>query len=151
MKQSKLRRRRVFRYAILYFVLLVVFVGIIVAPSLLGQKITKSASVALINDLKLMQPNNQDHDNTRGDLETGVKRPGYDGVGTASKTTAATPAETDTSAGDDGESNTDNSNADDNADRIDNNDNADTGSDSSSNDAETEASVEERLRIKLFK
>lgn len=38
MKQTKLRKRRVIRYAILYFVLLVVFLALIVGPIVAGTK-----------------------------------------------------------------------------------------------------------------
>jgi 1,3-beta-glucan synthase len=38
LKQTKLRKRRVIRYAILYFVLLVVFLALIVGPIVAGNK-----------------------------------------------------------------------------------------------------------------
>lgn len=63
MKQTKLRRRRVFRYAILYFVMLIVFVGLIVGPVVAGDKIPTD-SISILNDLDLMQPAGQDNNDT---------------------------------------------------------------------------------------
>jgi len=94
MKQSKLRRRRVIRYAILYFVMLVVFVGLIVGPIVAGKFIPKSTINDLLPDLKLVQPDGLDHDDTQGDEPTGTGRPDYDGVGTVTQT-ADTADETD--------------------------------------------------------
>ncbi|KEZ45482.1 1,3-beta-glucan synthase component FKS1 [Scedosporium apiospermum] len=62
MKQTKLRRRRVIRYAILYFVMLVVILGLIVGPTVAGSKITTNLS--MLKDLKLVQPVNQNNNNT---------------------------------------------------------------------------------------
>jgi len=42
MKQSKLRRRRVWRYAILYFVMLVVFLALLIGPILASTQILKA-------------------------------------------------------------------------------------------------------------
>ena len=83
MKQSKLRRRRVFRYAVLYFVMLVVFVGLVVGPTVAGGKIPPNSlqgikSNGLIGDL--FQPVNQNNDNTRDRTETGTGRAGYSGA-----------------------------------------------------------------------
>ncbi|EFY92417.1 1,3-beta-D-glucan synthase [Metarhizium acridum] len=84
MKQSKLRRRRVTRYAILYFVLLVVFVGLIVGPVVL-----KKANVLTTDNFKkwytslqpgkmrLMQPNFLNNKNTHQSSETGTANPTY--------------------------------------------------------------------------
>jgi len=41
MKQSKLRRRRVWRYAILYFVMLIIFVALLVGPIVASAQILK--------------------------------------------------------------------------------------------------------------
>lgn len=92
MKQSKLRRKRVFRYAILYFVMLVVFVGLIVGPVVAGKKIPSSVTGSL-SDTFLVQPANQDFDDTIGRTETGVRAPGYTGAGlkTMTGTSAAEP------------------------------------------------------------
>jgi len=63
MKQTKLRRRRVFRYAILYFVMLVVFVALIVGPVVAGDKIPTD-SISILNDFDLVQPAGQDNNDT---------------------------------------------------------------------------------------
>merc|ERR1711981_265835 len=44
MKQSKLRKRRVWRYAVLYFVMLVVFIVLIVAPIVAGKFLLDNTS-----------------------------------------------------------------------------------------------------------
>jgi 1,3-beta-glucan synthase len=94
MKQSKLRRRRVIRYAILYFVMLVDFVGLIVGPIVAAKFIPKDVINNLLGDMKLVQPTGLNNDNTRGDEPTGTGRPGYDGVGTKTQTADGTPEET---------------------------------------------------------
>lgn len=83
LKQSKLRRRRVIRFAILYFVLLVVFVGLIVGPVYAGKKIPASLTDQLkdIAGFKLLQPNQLDNDNTNGSSQTGTGMDGYTGAG----------------------------------------------------------------------
>lgn len=58
MKQSKLRRRRVWRYAVLYFVMLVIFLVLLVGPILAGgtiNTVTSSLTKSLGNGL--IQPN----------------------------------------------------------------------------------------------
>lgn len=95
MKQSKLRRRRVVRYAILYFVMLVVMLALIVGPVIAGQKLPASVTKDISDMLPfpLAQPGaSQEHDNTQNRTETGTGRPGYSGPGLASMTTAATSA-----------------------------------------------------------
>lgn len=74
MKQSKLRRRRVIRFAILYFVLLVVFLALLVGPAVAGKyldSITKTVN-GLMPDFNLVQPNGQNHDDTRSNTATGT-------------------------------------------------------------------------------
>jgi 1,3-beta-glucan synthase len=90
LKQSKLRRRRVIRYAILYFVLLVVFLALIVGPIVAGKHIPASTFKDV--PMNLMQPAHQDNDDTRGRTETGTKSPGYTGIGTKYWTTTDTAA-----------------------------------------------------------
>ncbi|KAI0418186.1 1,3-beta-glucan synthase component FKS1 [Xylaria grammica] len=103
MKQSKLRRRRVIRYAVLYFTLLVVFVALLVGPAVGGRMIitddlVKEFNSKLGEDFVLLQPYNVKlKDNTRGRNETGTGSPGYSGPGTASRTEAAAQ-ETDSSS-----------------------------------------------------
>ena len=67
MKQSKLRKRRVIRYAILYFILLVVFVALIAGPIVAGNKISSlGASLSKIGggNLVLVQPVNLNNNDT---------------------------------------------------------------------------------------
>ena len=94
MKQSKLRRRRVFRYAILYFVMLVVFVGLIVGPIVAGKNIPK---LDLLDSTNLLQPTGQDNDDTNGRTETGTGRPNYTGALKTSSTATAKATATDSS------------------------------------------------------
>ena len=71
MKQTKLRRKRVIRYAILYFTLLVVFVALLVAPTVAGPSVGEGAFPAtLTKDMRLVQPNNQNNNDTTEE-ETG--------------------------------------------------------------------------------
>lgn len=92
MKQSKLRRRRVTRFAILYFVLLAVFIGLVAGPIVAGKQIPKAMlqslgkSASMGGKFRLMQPNGQDNDNTNGTLATGTDRTGYSGAFTKSTT-----------------------------------------------------------------
>jgi 1,3-beta-glucan synthase len=98
MKQSKLRKRRVWRYAVLYFVMLVVFLALIVGPIVAQSEITKAA-VKLTNDPKstmyLFQPVGLNNNDTQGRNETGTGSPSYlatmtGGSSSASSSAAAT-------------------------------------------------------------
>ena len=97
MKQSKLRRRRVIRYAILYFSILIVFVALLAGPTVGGKYISKDT----LNDLDskmpiegLFQPNNGDlKDNTRNRTETGTGAKGYSGVALKTMTKSAAESE----------------------------------------------------------
>ncbi|KAH6876541.1 1,3-beta-glucan synthase component-domain-containing protein [Thelonectria olida] len=87
-KQSKLRQRRVIRWAIIYFIMLVIFLGLIIAPAVVGKYIPSSV-MSLFEDLAgfhLLQPNGQDSNNTNGTQQTGTGMPGYTGVGLESST-----------------------------------------------------------------
>ena len=89
MKQSKLRRRRVIRYAILYFTLLIVFIALIVGPVVAGKYIGDTISSSLGGlGFNLVQPTDLDHDNTNSTSQTGTGMAGYTGAG-KSKTTGA--------------------------------------------------------------
>ena len=95
MKQSKLRRRRVVRFAILYFVLLVVFLGIIIAPAVIGEKILPASLKSTLSNIagyNLLQPVGFNHDNTNGTKQTGTGAPHYTGIllSLESKTSKAT-------------------------------------------------------------
>jgi 1,3-beta-glucan synthase len=61
LKQTKLRKRRVIRYAILYFVLLIVFLVLIVGPIVAGTKF-KFALPALPMDI--LQPTGYNNNDT---------------------------------------------------------------------------------------
>lgn len=82
MKQSKLRRRRVVRYAILYFVLLAVFVGLIAGPVVAGKQFKQADMKKFYDQLQpgkmiLIQPNFLSNNDTQGDTETGTAAPNY--------------------------------------------------------------------------
>jgi 1,3-beta-glucan synthase len=83
MKQSKLRRRRVIRYAILYFVLLVVFVGLIAGPVAYRKVVSEATlkgwynSLNISKNMPLMQPNFLNNANTHASSETGTANPTY--------------------------------------------------------------------------
>lgn len=97
LKQSKLRRRRVIRYAILYFTILIVFVALLAGPTVGGKYISKDT----LNDLDskmpiegLFQPNNGDlMNNTKNRTETGTGAPGYSGVALKTMTKSAADSE----------------------------------------------------------
>ncbi len=75
MKQSKLRQRRVWRYAVLYFVLLIVFVALVVGPVVAGSMIrnsTKSLTSDSKSTMYLFQPVGLNHNDTRNRTETGT-------------------------------------------------------------------------------
>lgn len=84
MKQSKLRRRRVIRFAILYYVMLVLFLALVVGPAVLGDKLkslTETVDEALSSlPYRLVQPNDQDHNNTNGTMLTGTGAETYTGT-----------------------------------------------------------------------
>ncbi|KAH9904559.1 glycosyltransferase family 48 protein [Xylariomycetidae sp. FL2044] len=106
MKQSKLRRRRVIRYAILYFTMFVVFLALIIGPIFAGKVVPKDFATDLSKSLPfpLAQPAGQDNDNTQNRTETGTGMAGYSGPGLASMTkTASSSKETDSSDDDDNE------------------------------------------------
>jgi 1,3-beta-glucan synthase len=79
MKQTKLRRRRVIRYAILYFVLLVVFIALLVGPGVAG-KYVPSSVFDMLDSTKLVQPTGLLNDNTRNRTATGTGATDYTGV-----------------------------------------------------------------------
>lgn len=87
MKQTKLRRKRVIRYSILYFLLLIVFVALIVGPAVAGKYVPKDV-YDMLKDTDLVQPTGLDNDDTRGRTPTGTGAPGYSGVYTPSTTAA---------------------------------------------------------------
>lgn len=63
LKQTKLRKRRIVRFAILYFALFVIFLALIVGPIVAGPKIPKlSLGGGLVGDL--VQPVGQNNNDT---------------------------------------------------------------------------------------
>jgi len=70
-KQSKLRKRRVWRYAILYFTLLVLFVALLVGPIVAGSNILTASLVKDI-PMNLYQPVGLHNNDTRNRTETGT-------------------------------------------------------------------------------
>lgn len=91
MKQSKLRKRRVFRYAALYFVMLVVALALLVGPLVAGSQIISGTS-SLTKDpsstFYLVQPIGLNNNDTRGRNETGTGA--ASNGATASSTSTAT-------------------------------------------------------------
>jgi 1,3-beta-glucan synthase len=80
MKQSKLRKRRVWRYAVLYFVMLVVFLALIVGPIVAQSEITKAAVSLTKNPsstMYLFQPVGLNNNDTQGRNETGTGAASY--------------------------------------------------------------------------
>ncbi|KAF2717657.1 glycosyltransferase family 48 protein [Polychaeton citri CBS 116435] len=68
LKQSKLRRRRVIRYAILFFTMFVIFLALLIAPIIIGnfKLVDIDTSTLVIGDIVLAQPNNWNHNDTSG-------------------------------------------------------------------------------------
>ncbi|KAJ4387933.1 1,3-beta-D-glucan synthase [Gnomoniopsis smithogilvyi] len=95
LKQSKLRRKRVFRYAVLYFALLLLFLILIVGPSLAGKYVPSSVTSSL-SSLNLVQPTGQDNNDTIGNTQTGTGAASYSGalqtMTTASASSSSTAA-----------------------------------------------------------
>lgn len=74
LKQTKLRKRRVLRYAILYFVMLIIFIALIVAPLVGGPKINNDIN-SLTGTLLgggLAQPIGLNNNDTFGTSNTGL-------------------------------------------------------------------------------
>ncbi|KAF2500178.1 beta-1,3-glucan synthase-like protein [Lophium mytilinum] len=71
LKQSKLRKRRVIRYSILYFFLLIVFVALIVGPIVAGKFLTTLPTIPM----DLLQPTGLNNNDTSGS-HTGTAKNG---------------------------------------------------------------------------
>ena len=63
MKQSKLRKRRVWRFAVLYFAMLILFLALIIGPIVAGKFLT---NIAKSIPMDLYQPSGQDNNDTGG-------------------------------------------------------------------------------------
>lgn len=82
-----------FRYAVLYFVMLVVFVGLIVGPLYAGSKVAPKVEGMLPSGFQtLVQPVNLSNDDTRGETQTGTAIQAATGAATGAATNAATSA-----------------------------------------------------------
>jgi 1,3-beta-glucan synthase len=86
LKQSKLRKRRVVRYAILYFLMFALFLILIVGPAIVGRFVGTSITGAISLPMNLLQPVNWNHNDTSG-KQTGTATQG--GAGGASGTSSA--------------------------------------------------------------
>jgi len=84
LKQSKLRKRRVIRFAILYFVMFVIFLVLIVGPIIARKYITSLPTIPL----ELMQPTGQNNNDTSTGI-TGSNLLGQAGATGAAATTSA--------------------------------------------------------------
>lgn len=71
MKQSKLRRRRVWRFAVLYFLLLVIALALVVAPVVAGKYLLSDSLIKSI-PFDLYQPTGQNNNDTRNRNKTGA-------------------------------------------------------------------------------
>ncbi|KIM94327.1 hypothetical protein OIDMADRAFT_172631 [Oidiodendron maius Zn] len=71
MKQSKLRKKRVWRYSTIYFILLILFIALIVGPIVAGSKIL-TPNVEKIIPMSLFQPVGQNNNDTNNYTETGT-------------------------------------------------------------------------------
>lgn len=96
MKQSKLRKRRVWRYAVLYFLMLVVFLALLVGPIVAGSQIqsaTKSLTSNPTSTFNLIQPVGQNNNDTRNTDATGTGAAGgATNTGAAATGAATSPA-----------------------------------------------------------
>lgn len=71
MKQSKLRKRRVWRYAVIYFILFIIAVALIAGPIVAGKKVLSNSLITSIPD-QLFQPYGLNNNDTRGRNQTGT-------------------------------------------------------------------------------
>jgi 1,3-beta-glucan synthase len=62
LKQTKLRKRRVIRYAIMYFFLLVVFLALIIGPIVVGKQLTFSLPKL---PMEILQPTGYSNNDTK--------------------------------------------------------------------------------------
>jgi 1,3-beta-glucan synthase len=96
LKQSKLRKRRVIRYAILYFLLFVVFMALIIGPVIAGKMpALKGIGKSLGNPMDLFQPASQNNNDTTGEKTGKGLEPGQGAtnIGTGSEASATDESE----------------------------------------------------------
>lgn len=89
LKQSRLRKRRVIRYAILYFIMLIVFLVLFVGPVIARHYIHGLSSIPY----NLLQPTGQDNNDTLS-FQTGSALIGGGGSSSNPTSAAAAPAAT---------------------------------------------------------
>lgn len=88
-KQSRLRKRRVIRYAMLYFLILIVFIVLVVGPVIVRKYIKGLPSIPM----KLLQPTGQNNNDTMTGI-TGSALLNFGQDATAAGTDAAAAAAT---------------------------------------------------------
>lgn len=69
-----------FRYALLYFTLLIIFLVLFVGPSLAGKFIDISSTLSMLDSTALIQPTGLDNNDTIGETETGTGAASYSGA-----------------------------------------------------------------------
>lgn len=77
-----------FRYAVLYFTLLIVFLVLFVGPSIAG-KYVPSSLLDMLSSTNLVQPTGLDNNDTIGHTETGTGAASYSGALLTIETSAA--------------------------------------------------------------
>lgn len=93
MKQSKLRKRRVWRYAVLYFTMFIIAFALLLGPVFAGSMIldnTKSLFATPGDTMYLFQPTGLNNNNTQNDTLTGTGKPGGASETGASASASAT-------------------------------------------------------------
>lgn len=88
MKQTKLRRRRVIRYAILYFILFVVFIALLVGPVVAGKFLKLNMSIPM----DLLQPTGLNNNDTSASTTGSCLNGACPGAGDAASTGSASTA-----------------------------------------------------------
>jgi len=89
LKQSKLRRRRTIRYAILYFTLFILFIVLIVAPMVAGKFLDLPVTTLPMN---LMQPTNLKNNDTTSQTTGTAVAGATDGAAASDGSSAASSA-----------------------------------------------------------
>ncbi|KAK9463805.1 1,3-beta-glucan synthase component-domain-containing protein [Lipomyces oligophaga] len=99
LKQTKLRKRMVKKYATLYFAMLILFVALIVAPAVAGKYTPDNLSDKLPESFSgLIQPTGQNHNDTGANAPNWVKSSFYSASSLAHRTSTASSSSTKTSS-----------------------------------------------------
>lgn len=70
-----------FRYALLYFTLLIIFIVLFVGPSIAGRFISIEDTLgSMLDSTGLLQPTGQDNNDTIGETQTGTGAASYSGA-----------------------------------------------------------------------